>query len=98
MKSLITAVGLAVAAVGLSAPASANDDVGAYLQYLADHGINTGWNANPSNLIASGQYACNLLRAGLSVDQIVADAGPVMSDVRGMTLAAQQTLCPDTLG
>ncbi len=47
MKSLIAALGLAVAAVGLSAPASANDDVGAYLQYLADHGINTGWRNTP---------------------------------------------------
>ncbi|MCH9667496.1 MAG: DUF732 domain-containing protein, partial [Actinomycetia bacterium] len=91
------ALGLAVAAVGLSAPASANDDVGAYLQYLADHGINTGWRNTTSGNIVAGRHACDLLRSGMSVDQIVADAAFVLADVRGITLAAQQTLCPDTL-
>ncbi len=96
-KYLIAAVLMPVAV--MTAPL-AHADTDGYLQYLRDNNIARGPMPTDSTAISDGQRACNLLRAGLSVDQIAADA-PMAAiygvDVRGIAIGAQQHLCPETL-
>jgi type IV secretory pathway TrbL component len=72
----------------------AHADANSYLANIHSAGINTG-GLQDAALLDSGNRACTLLRQGMSVDQIA--AGISFADKRGLTLAAQHELCPDTL-
>lgn len=70
-------------------------DANSYLAYIHNNGINTGAFTNDAWLLDNGNRTCVLLRQGMSVDQIA--SGISFADKRGLTLAAQHELCPDTL-
>jgi len=93
MKAAGVVSGLATAALVAAAPAQA--DANSYLDYLASHHINTPPHSPPL-LVQDGLRDCQLLRAGMTPEQIV-QGTPSLQDVRGMIDAAQQELCPDTL-
>ena len=95
-KYLIAAVLMPLAAL---TPPLAHADTDSYLKYLRDNNIVTGFLPSTSSDIRNGMRACDLLRAGLSVDQIVADSQwkAYGVDVRGIATGAQQHLCPETI-
>lgn len=79
--------------IGLTAP-HAKADANSYLAYVRSAGINTGGRPD-AWVLDNGNRACTLLRQGMSVDQIA--GGISFADKRGLTIAAQRELCPDTL-
>jgi Protein of unknown function (DUF732) len=90
--SIRVAIVFGAALIATAAPAHA--DANSYLAYIHNTGINTAGKPD-SWLLDNGQHACELLRTGTTVDQI--SEGTSNADKRGLTLAAQHELCPDTL-
>jgi Protein of unknown function (DUF732) len=82
-------------ALTLFAPPPAHADVKSYLEYLANHHINTALNWRSTNVYV-GLRACELLHAGMTPAQIAQQAAS-SADMPGMIEAAQHELCPDTL-
>lgn len=100
MKSLRTVFGvtIAVAAAVITAPLS-QADANSYQQYLRDHQINTGIMAmTPGSEVEFGLNACRYLRSGMTVDQVIPMGWNTAADNPAMIHAAQQELCPDTIG
>jgi hypothetical protein len=93
MQRAIAAAAALIAGLTAAAPA-AHADTQSYLAYIRAHQINTGIQTD-AWLVKSGMNACDLLHAGMTVDQIT--QGLSFVDAHGLTDAAQHELCPDTL-
>jgi hypothetical protein len=78
----------------LIAAAPTHADANSYLAYIHNNGISTGGKPD-SWALDNGLRACELLRNGMTVDQI--SGGMSFADKRGLTIAAQHELCPETL-
>lgn len=89
----LAGMGFAVSMALAIAPA-AHADANSYLAYLREHQINTGFQTD-AWLVKSGLNACELLHQGMTIDQV--SEGLSFIDARGIALAAQHELCPDTL-
>lgn len=87
--------GAAAMYLALGTPVPAHADANSYLAYVHSAGINTGGKPD-AWVLDNGNRACALLRQGMNVDQIA--GGISFADKRGLTIAAQRELCPDTLG
>ena len=90
--SIRVAIVFGAALIATAAPAHA--DANSYLAYIHNAGINTAGKPD-SWLLDNGQHACDLLRTGTTVDQI--SEGASHADKRGLTMAAQHELCPETM-
>jgi hypothetical protein len=88
----VSAFVIVAAIIVTAAPAHAEAD--SYLVYIHNNGISTGGKPDAWAL-DNGLRACELLRNGMTVDQI--SGGMSFADKRGLTIAAQHELCPDTL-
>jgi hypothetical protein len=87
-------VAFAIGAALIVTAVPAHADTNSYLAYIHNNGINTAGKPD-SWLLDNGQRACELLRNGQTVDQI--SEGMSNADKRGLTIAAQHELCPDTM-
>jgi hypothetical protein len=83
------------AAFAMAAPAHADGD--SYIRCLNDHGTFVP-GINDAARISRGATVCTDLHNGMTPQQEI-DANPIVYfDLRGVIDAAQQELCPDTLG
>lgn len=95
MKKLL--IGL-VPAVAVLLATAASADAGSYQQYIRDNQINLGIMAmTPGSEMEFGLNACQYLRAGMTVDQVIPMGWNTMADNPALIHAAQLFLCPDTL-
>lgn len=73
-------------------------DANSYQQYIRDNQINLGIMAmTPGSEMEFGLNACNYLRSGMTVDQVIPMGWNTMADNAALVNAAQRELCPDTL-
>jgi Protein of unknown function (DUF732) len=94
MKKIALTIAAAAGAVAIAAaaPASAADEQG-YLDYIASHG---GSILPVGTQISRGYFICSMIRNGMPSEQVKAQ--DTTWDRPYVIDAAQQFLCPDTLG
>jgi hypothetical protein len=95
MRLAIIPVMAACTATLVATASPAQCDANSYLAYIRDHHIFVSPKLTEADLVGSGMHGCELLRAGMTPEQI--SQGLALSDIRGLVDAAQRELCPDTL-